>query len=48
MEIKRTPSFERQLKSLSKKHFPIEVLKPYLMVIVERNSAVLKHNLSIE
>lgn len=42
MKIKQTPSFERQLKKLAKKHFPIEALKPCLKAIVEQNSGTLK------
>ena len=37
MQIKQTKSFERELKKLVKKHFPITVLKPCLKAIVEQD-----------
>ena len=42
IQIKTTTSFERKLKKLAKKHFPIEVLKPCLQAIVNQDEAVLK------
>ena len=42
MQIKQTKSFERELKKLVKKHFPIAVLKPCLEAIVEQDVLVLK------
>ncbi len=42
MQIKQTKSFERELKKLVKKHFPITVLKPCLEAIVEQDVLVLK------
>ena len=42
MQIKQTKSFERELKKLVKKHFPITVLKPCLKAIVKQDVLVLK------
>ena len=42
MQIKQTKSFERELKKLVKKHFPITVLKPCLEAIVKQDVLVLK------
>ncbi|VFI64363.1 mRNA interferase YafQ [Lactiplantibacillus plantarum] len=42
MQIKQTKSFDRELKKLAKKHFPITVLKPCLKAIVEQDVLVLK------
>ncbi|MFB9769032.1 type II toxin-antitoxin system YafQ family toxin [Lactiplantibacillus modestisalitolerans] len=42
MKIKQTASFERQLKKLAKKHFPVVVLKACVKAIIERDDAVLK------
>lgn len=42
MQIKRTKSFERELKRLSKKHFPITVLKSCLQAIVDQDKITLK------
>lgn len=42
MKIKQTASFERQLKKLAKKHFPVVVLKSCLKAIIEHDDTVLK------
>lgn len=42
MEIKRTKSFERELKRLMKKHYPVDVLKPCLQAIIDQDLIVLK------
>ncbi|EHN58754.1 type II toxin-antitoxin system YafQ family toxin [Oenococcus kitaharae] len=42
MQIKQTPSFERQLKKLAKKHFPVSVLKACLKALAEQDQAILK------
>jgi mRNA interferase YafQ len=42
MQIKQTKSFERELKKLVKKHFPITVLKPCLKAIMEQDTLILK------
>ena len=42
MQIKQTKSFERELKKLVKKHYPITVLKPCLIAILEQDLLVLK------
>jgi mRNA interferase YafQ len=42
MKIKATKIFERELKKLNKKHFPIEVLKPCVAAIVGQDQATLK------
>lgn len=42
MKIKQNASFERQLKKLAKKHFPVVGLKSCLKAIIEHDDAVLK------
>ena len=42
MQIKQTKTFERELKRLAKKHFPITILKPCLKAVVEQDVLVLK------
>lgn len=42
MKIKATKAFERELKRLHKKHFPVKVLKPCLAAILEQDPGVLK------
>ncbi|KRN83183.1 RelE [Ligilactobacillus acidipiscis] len=42
MKIKATKAFERELKKLKKKHFPIEILKPCVAAIVAQDQATLK------
>ena len=42
MKIKTTKAFERELKKLKKKHFPIEILKPCVAAIVAQDQATLK------
>ncbi|TLQ24586.1 type II toxin-antitoxin system YafQ family toxin [Lactiplantibacillus plantarum] len=42
MQIKQTRTFERELKRLAKKHFPITILKPCLKAVVEQDALVLK------
>ena len=42
MIIKQTPSFERKLKKLAKKHFPISLLKPCLKALVEQDNGTLE------
>ena len=42
MQIKQTKSFERELKKLVKKNFPITVLKPCLKAIMEQDTLLLK------
>lgn len=42
MKIKQTPSFERQLKKLAKKNYPISLLKLCLEAVVEQDSRTLK------
>ncbi|QAS69984.1 type II toxin-antitoxin system YafQ family toxin [Oenococcus sicerae] len=42
MQIKQTESFERELKKLAKKHFPIAILKPCLKAIIKQDNSTLK------
>lgn len=42
MKIKRTPAFERQLRKLARKHFPIAVLKPCINALIDQDSLILK------
>ena len=42
MQIKKTKSFDRELKKLTKQHFPVTILKPCLAAIVNQDEAVLK------
>ena len=46
MQIKQTKSFERELKKLVKKHFPITVLKPCLEAIVEQDVLVFNNSIT--
>ncbi|WP_373842773.1 type II toxin-antitoxin system YafQ family toxin [Limosilactobacillus sp.] len=41
MKIQSTNQFERQLKRLAKKHYPIKALKPCIHAIVEQNIGIL-------
>lgn len=42
IKIERTHIFDRELKKLSKKHYPIKVLSPCLRIIIYRNITLLK------
>lgn len=42
MKIKQTTSFERQLKKLAKKHYPISLLKLCLEAVIEQDNRILK------
>ncbi|WP_025023321.1 type II toxin-antitoxin system YafQ family toxin [Companilactobacillus nodensis] len=41
MKINRTKSFDREIKKLAKKHFPIQILKPCIKAIVEKDESIL-------
>lgn len=42
MQILRTKKFERQLKKLARKHYPIQVLKSCIAAIVNNDQQLLK------
>ncbi|EFG26026.2 RelE/StbE family addiction module toxin [Scardovia inopinata] len=42
MQIKTTRLFNRQVKKLAKKHFPVKVLKPCVRGIVDHDEVVLR------